>query len=69
MTTVLDSGRALEDESKDQFGLAGIAKRLAPSIVKASKGDGMVIGLEGRWGSGKASCFPGLPYQSYWTPR
>ena len=55
MTTVLDSDRALEDESKDQFGFAGIAKRLAPSIVEASKGDGMVIGLEGRWGSGKTS--------------
>lgn len=55
MTTALDSDRALEDESKDQFGFAGIAKKLAPSIVEASKGDGMVIGLEGRWGSGKTS--------------
>ena len=55
MTTVLDSDRALEDEEKDQFGFVGMAKRLAPSIVEASKGDGMVIGLEGRWGSGKTS--------------
>ena len=55
MTTVLDSDRALENEAEDQFGFVGMAKRLAPSIVDASKGDGMVIGLEGRWGSGKTS--------------
>ena len=53
--TNLDSDRALVDEMKDQFGFAGIAKRLAPSIIEASKGDGMVIGLEGKWGSGKTS--------------
>lgn len=55
MTTALDSDRALENEAKDQFGFVGMAKRLTPSIVKASKGDGMVIGLEGKWGSGKTS--------------
>lgn len=55
MTTALDSDRALENDAEDQFGFVGMAKRLAPSIVEASKGDGMVIGLEGRWGSGKTS--------------
>jgi hypothetical protein len=55
MTTVLDSDRALEDECKDQFGFVGMAQRLAPAIAEASKGEGMVIGLEGRWGSGKTS--------------
>ena len=55
MAAALDSDRALEDEAQDQFGFAGMAKRLAPSIVEASKGDGIVIGLEGRWGSGKTS--------------
>lgn len=55
MATTLDSDRALENEAEDQFGFVGMAKRLAPSIIEASKGDGMVIGLEGRWGSGKTS--------------
>ena len=55
MTIKLDSDRALEQKAGDQFGFVGMAKRLAPSIVEASKGDGMVIGLEGRWGSGKTS--------------
>lgn len=55
MKVPLDADRALEIEDDDQFGFVGIAKRLAPSIIEASKGDGMVIGLEGRWGSGKTS--------------
>ena len=55
MVIALDSDRALEAHSEDHFGFMGIAKRLAPSIVEASKGDGIVIGLEGRWGSGKTS--------------
>ncbi|MBN7757349.1 hypothetical protein JYP46_11020 [Nitratireductor aquimarinus] len=55
MAIGLDSDRALEDESEDQFGFVGMAKRLAPSIIEASKGGGMVVGLEGRWGSGKTS--------------
>lgn len=55
MTTRLDSDRALEEIGKDKFGFAGMAERLAPSIIEASKGDGIVIGLEGRWGAGKTS--------------
>jgi len=55
MTIVLDSDRALEDECKDQFGFVAMAQRLAPAVAEASKGEGMVIGLEGRWGSGKTS--------------
>lgn len=55
MTVGLDSDRALDDETEDRYGFVGIAKRLAPSIVTASRGDGMVVGLEGRWGSGKTS--------------
>lgn len=55
MAKELDSDRALEINDDDEFGFVGIAKKLAPRIVEASKGDGMVIGLEGRWGTGKTS--------------
>lgn len=55
MTITLDTDRPLENRQKDHFGFAGMARRLAPSIIEASKGDGIVIGLEGRWGSGKTS--------------
>ncbi|MGJ7042258.1 putative KAP-like P-loop ATPase [Shinella sp. BE166] len=50
-----DSDRALESEEQDEFGFAGIAKKLAPSLVAATGGDGMVIGIEGPWGSGKST--------------
>lgn len=55
MAKELDSDRAVESNDDDEFGFLGIAEKLAPRIVEASKGDGMVIGLEGRWGSGKTS--------------
>ncbi|MBZ9600495.1 KAP family P-loop NTPase fold protein [Phyllobacterium chamaecytisi] len=50
-----DSDRPVATRESDHFGFAGIAERLAPSILMASKSDGMVIGLEGIWGSGKTS--------------
>lgn len=50
-----ETDRALDDVAADQFGFAEIAKKLAPSLVEASASDGMVIGIEGPWGSGKTS--------------
>ncbi|WP_171212015.1 P-loop NTPase fold protein [Ruegeria sp. HKCCA5426] len=55
MAKELDSDRAVEANDDDEFGFVGIAEKLAPRIAEASKSDGMVIGLEGRWGSGKTS--------------
>jgi len=55
MTEMLDSDRAIAEPDSDEFGFAGIARSLAPRIVEASQGDGLVIGLEGSWGSGKSS--------------
>lgn len=55
MVQELDSDRALASRDADEFGFANIAKSLAPRIVEASQGDGLVIGLEGAWGSGKSS--------------
>ena len=55
MALALDPDRALEYEIQDKLGFTNIAKQLASSIVESSKGNGMVIGLEGRWGSGKTS--------------
>jgi len=55
MNTSLDSDRAITSSELDEFGFSGIAKSLAPRIIEASYGDGLVIGLEGSWGSGKSS--------------
>ncbi len=50
-----DSDRALESSEQDEFGFAGIARKLAPSLIAATESDGMVIGIEGPWGSGKST--------------
>ncbi|MBZ9671639.1 P-loop NTPase fold protein [Mesorhizobium sp. ES1-3] len=54
-STQPDSDRPLDSEEADLFGFVGIARRLAPAVLKALEGDGMVIGLEGPWGSGKTT--------------
>ncbi|TAY13849.1 KAP family P-loop NTPase fold protein [Rhizobium leguminosarum] len=51
----LDTDRPLSDETSDKFGFVGIAERLAPNILDAVDGDGLVIGIEGPWGSGKTT--------------
>lgn len=55
MAFAIDSDRAITRETEDQFGFLEIADQLAPAIRNSSKGDGLVIGLEGQWGSGKTS--------------
>jgi len=55
MTIKIDSDRAVTNDEDDQYDFVSIAKRLAPSILEAVIGEGLVIGLEGQWGSGKTS--------------
>lgn len=50
-----DSDRPLDDDEHDEFDFAGIARKLAPSLIAATEGDGMVFGIEGPWGSGKTT--------------
>lgn len=52
---ISETDRALDDVFADEYGFNDIAKKLAPSLVDAAKSDGMVIGIEGPWGSGKTS--------------
>ncbi|WP_246621671.1 KAP family P-loop NTPase fold protein [Rhizobium laguerreae] len=52
---ISETDRALDDVSADEYGFNEIARKLAPSLVDAAKSDGMVIGIEGPWGSGKTS--------------
>lgn len=50
-----DSDRPVETADADEFGFVAIAKNLAPTLVHAMDQDGLVIGIEGVWGSGKTS--------------
>lgn len=46
---------ALREGEKDRLGFAEVANRIANSIVDRASKDGLVIGLDGEWGSGKSS--------------
>jgi len=46
---------ALREGEKDRLGFAEVANRVANSIIDRASKDGLVIGLDGEWGSGKSS--------------
>lgn len=47
--------RALTTGDVDRLGFAEVAERVAASLVDHASDDGIVIGLDGKWGSGKSS--------------
>jgi hypothetical protein len=47
--------RALSFGDEDKLGFREVAKRIATSLVDRASEDGLVIGVEGTWGSGKTS--------------
>jgi predicted KAP-like P-loop ATPase len=47
--------RALSFGDDDKLGFREIAKRIGTSLVDRASEDGLVIGIEGDWGSGKSS--------------
>ncbi|AKE12254.1 KAP family P-loop NTPase fold protein [Serratia liquefaciens] len=49
------SDAAIKENESDKYGYCYIAKGLAQSIMDVDDVDGVVIGIEGRWGSGKSS--------------
>jgi predicted KAP-like P-loop ATPase len=47
--------RALSSGDEDKLGFREVAKRIATALLDRAFKDGVVIGLEGAWGSGKSS--------------
>ena len=47
--------RALSKGDADRLGFRDVAVRIAKSLVDHASDDGLVIGVEGSWGSGKSS--------------
>ncbi|MGQ3241774.1 KAP family P-loop NTPase fold protein, partial [Shinella sp.] len=47
--------RALSSGDVDRLGFAEVAERVAASLVDHASDAGIVIGLDGKWGSGKSS--------------
>jgi len=52
---VFDPDRPIEEAEADRLGFVKIAEHLAKSISGNAAKKGFVIGIEGRWGSGKSS--------------
>lgn len=51
----MDGDRPIKRIEDDRLGFAPIAKQLAQSILDQGAKDGLVFGVEGRWGSGKST--------------
>ena len=51
----LSSDRPIETAEADQLGLASMATRLAKSLSEQASTRGLVVGVEGKWGSGTSS--------------
>ncbi|CAK7047037.1 KAP family NTPase [Kerstersia gyiorum] len=52
---VSDTDRPLDDPEKDELGFVEMAAKLAPAVLNSLDTDGIVIGIEGEWGSGKTT--------------
>jgi len=51
----LSGDKALENSAEDRLGFAATAEAIAAAVLRQPVVDGLVIGVEGRWGSGKSS--------------
>jgi len=47
--------RALAEGDVDRLGFGEVAARIAASFVDRASADGLVVGIDGKWGSGKSS--------------
>lgn len=51
----LNGDKALNSASADRLGFAATAEAIAAALLRQPAVDGLVVGIEGRWGSGKSS--------------
>lgn len=51
----LSGDRALTEASGDRLGFDATARSIASALMRQSVSEGLVVGIEGRWGSGKSS--------------
>ena len=51
----IDADRPVASREEDRLGFAPIADRLSNAIMRQSAPNGFVIGIEGRWGTGKTT--------------
>ena len=64
----LSGDKALESAADDRLGFAATAEAIAAAALRQTIVDGLVIGIEGRWGSGKSSLLNMTRLWSEFTP-
>ena len=52
---IVKGDRALRKGDEDKLGFRGIAGRVGTALIDHASDGGLVVGLEGKWGSGKSS--------------
>jgi hypothetical protein len=55
MSAEIYGDRPLDEDGVDQLGFTPLAVRIATALVDRGTADGIVVGIEGEWGSGKSS--------------
>lgn len=54
-TNPFHGDRPIESVEQDRFGFVPLSERVADALTAQAAGKGFVIGIEGKWGSGKSS--------------
>lgn len=54
-TSSFHGDRPIESPEQDRFGFGPLADRVAEALTTQAAGKGFVLGVEGKWGSGKSS--------------
>jgi hypothetical protein len=54
-TSSFHGDRPIESAEQDRFGFGPLADRVAEALTTQAAGKGFVLGVEGKWGSGKSS--------------
>ncbi|MCV6547945.1 MAG: KAP family NTPase [Cohaesibacter sp.] len=52
---IIDGDRAIECSGQDKLGFRDLAVQVANAVVARSTSEGLVVSIEGEWGSGKSS--------------
>lgn len=55
LTLTIKGDRVLKSKDGDKLGFRGVARRIVTTLVDEASENGLVIGIEGAWGSGKSS--------------
>ena len=63
----LSADSPLKHPNEDELGYARFAEQLAHAVVRMAPNDGLVMSVNGSWGSGKSTVMPSELYHQYFA--